>query len=116
MKLKASTLVEVLIALLIIMAVFVSGMIIFANITKSARSQTLRKVQGDMKVIQATYESYPIDTDEEVTEDSIRYTIQIIGMEQYPSLKRISVVAYRPNRTLPIDSLVVLKEISDEQQ
>ncbi|MGJ1392813.1 type II secretion system protein [Sphingobacterium spiritivorum] len=112
--LRASTLVEVLIALLIIMSVFAAGMVIFANINKASRSQTQQQIKMQLKDLQKEYEKYPVATEEHIIRDSIAYTIRIVASQDYPRLKRITASARHPHNDLILDSLVVLKENRDE--
>jgi len=114
-KLEASTLVEVLIAMVIIMAVFVSGMAIFVNVTQSGVSISRLKAQERMSKMMEESVSNADWHDQVVTEDSIFYQKSVVAYPAYPDLLLIEIKAKQNDTDLGEFRQVVKKEEDEDQ-
>ena len=92
-KLPASTLPEVLISMVIIMAVFTVAIVIYSRITASGFSLTAGQVQGEMESIIREIEEKKQLTEETITIDSIKYHKTAEPYEGFPDLVVIRVEA-----------------------
>lgn len=107
-KLKASTLVEVLIAMVILLSVFAVGMMIFANLTSSSRSRESKTIQAQMQDILFQYRQ-----DEDIpstqTIDSVVYYLEEKPLTAYPDLTKVTVYAERLADHAVIDSVIEIQ-------
>ena len=99
-KLRASTLVEVLIAMVIIMAVFVTGIAIYTNVTQSGFSTSRLKAQQEMQKIINESISLKDWEAQELDADSILYKKTVSSYAGYPDLLLIEVKAVQNGREL----------------
>jgi len=92
-KLSASSLLEVLIAMTIIMAVFVMGMFIYARVTHSQFSTRQLVAQQRMQaIIQDCIDRRNLEN-KKISFDSISYLISVQKFNEYPDLRVIHVTA-----------------------
>ena len=115
-KLPAATLIEVLISLVIIMAVFVAGIALFAKITQSGISNTEIKVARYMEQLAIAVErdkSY----DEEVLEaDSVFYDKKVAPYGAYADLLLLTITAEQNERQIGQLKRIIRKEGTDAEE
>ncbi len=113
-KLAASTLIEVLIAMVIIMAVFVIAIGIYTNITQSGYSISTTQSQQQMQKIISESISNHDWQDQELEEDSILYRKTVSAWPGYDDLVLIEVRANQNGKEMGILRQVVRREVKDE--
>lgn len=108
-KLKASSLVEVLIAMVILLSVFAMGMLIFANLTKSSLSQQNKAIKLHMDHIR-----HQVYVGEELKNPVIigdmAYYIEEQYLPTFQDRKQVAIFAERLADGQVIDSLVSIEE------
>lgn len=113
-QLKASTLIEVLIAMIILLTVFSMGILIFTKLTSSVKSNSKQDVQWMMKQIKFQYLNEPDIKDPETSWEHHNFTVQEDSLTGYPDLRKITIYAMDFNQDRLTDSLVFLKRIYEE--
>lgn len=99
-KLPASTLIEVLISMVIIMAVFVIGIAVFTRVTQSGFSMSRAEAQQQMhKIIQESIFNKDWE-DQELMQDSILYIKSVKEYSGYPDLLIIEVNALQQEKNI----------------
>jgi len=95
LRLKASSLVETLVSMVIILIVFGIGMLIFVNLTKASRSETRKSTTEQMMLWSRQLEANGFDGDTEggSLQDSIKLSYQLQEAEGYPDRLRLAVYA-----------------------
>jgi Tfp pilus assembly protein PilV len=106
-RLKASSLVETLVSMVIILIVFGIGMLIFVNLTKASRSETRKSTTEQMMLWSLQLEANGFDgnTEGETLQDSIKLSYQLREAEGYPDRSRLAVYAISEEGKI-IDSLI----------
>lgn len=102
-SIKGSSLVEVLIAMVILLTVFAVGMLIFANLTSSSSTSTRKVITQQMQQLQADWtavESFEAPTT--ITVDSIVYQIQEEEVIDFADLRKVTIYA----RPIQADNIV----------
>ncbi len=105
-SLKGSSLVEVLIAMVILLTVFAVGMLIFANLTSSSPNSTRKTIAQQMQQLQADWtveESFDALTT--ITVDSVEYQIQEEEVVGFADLRKVTIYARPIYADNIIDSL-----------
>ena len=97
-KVKASTIVEVLIAMVIIVVVFGIAMMIYANVTQSSLSVKKIKAEAVLNEYLQNAEKSTGNTTQSFTIDSLRIEQTIKSYNAEKSLVEIDLVAYDPNQ------------------
>ena len=94
-RLKASSLVETLVSMVIILIVFGIGMLIFVNLTKASRSETRKSTTEQMMLWSRQLETTGFDgnTAGESQQDSIKFSYQLNEVEGYTDRLRLAVYA-----------------------
>jgi len=94
-RLKASSLVETLVSMVIILIVFGIGMLIFVNLTKASRSETRKSTSEQMMLWSRQLETngFEGNTEGESLRDSIKLSYQLKEAEGYPDRLRLAVYA-----------------------
>ncbi len=106
-RLKASSLVETLVSMVIILIVFGIGMLIFVNLTKASRSETRKSTTEQMMLWSRQLETTGFDgnTAGESQQDSIKFSYQLNEVEGYTDRLRLAVYAMSEDGKVT-DSLV----------
>ncbi len=94
-RLKASSLVETLVSMVIILIIFGIGMLIFVNLTKASRSETRKSTTEQMMLWSRQLETsgFEGNTMGESLKDSIKLSYQLKETEGYPDRLRLAVYA-----------------------
>lgn len=106
-RLKASSLVETLVSMVIILIVFGIGMLIFVNLTKASRSETRKSTTEQMMFWSRQLETSGFDSNTvgESQQDSIKLSYQLNEVEGYTDRLRLAVYAMSEDGKVT-DSLV----------
>lgn len=112
-KVPASTLLEVLVSMLIIMIVFSIAIGIYTRITSSQLSLSSRKAQQYMQRILAESKENKNWSDETLFADSISYKKTITDYPGYSDLLLISIQAEQNGKELAEMKEIVKKEDSE---
>ncbi len=117
LRLKASSLVETLVSMVIILIVFGIGMLIFVNLTKASRSETRKSTTEQMMLWSRQLEANGFDgnTEGESLHDSIKLSYQLKETEGYPDRLRLAVYAISEEGKVT-DSLVRYIENKAEER
>jgi len=117
LRLKASSLVETLVSMVIILIVFGIGMLIFVNLTKASRSETRKSTTEQMMLWSRQLETSGFDgnTMGERLKDSIKLSYQLKETEGYPDRLRLAVYAISEQGKVT-DSLVRYIENKAEER
>ncbi|WP_437921195.1 type IV pilus modification PilV family protein [Sphingobacterium sp. LRF_L2] len=113
-RLKASTLVEVLIALVILLTVFALGMLIFARLNRSALSNTQQVIQFKLQQISLNYDQNKGDEELFFSDGHIQYIIEEEELLDYKDRKKVKFYAFDTEQEKVIDSLVKIIAIDEE--
>lgn len=106
-RLPASTLVEVLISMVIIMAVFVVAIGIYTKVTQSGFSFSRIEAQQQMKKIMAESIENKDWEDAVITVDSIEYKKNVNPYAGYTDLLLITIDASQQGRKLGVLKLIL---------
>lgn len=109
-RLKASTLVEVITAMVILMVVFGIGMLVFANLFRSSTSLDHLFIQKQLFAVKASYLESNVQ-DEPIIMDSIAYRIVEEEIASFPDRVKIKIYAERIYDAKILDSLVSICEV-----
>ncbi len=117
LRLKASSLVETLVSMVIILIVFGIGMLIFVNLTKASRSETRKSTTEQMMLWSRQLETTGFDgnTMGESLKDSTKLSYQLKETEGYPDRLRLAVYAISEEGKVT-DSLVRYIENKAEER
>lgn len=110
-RLKSSTLIEVLIAMVILLCVFGIGMMIFANLDRSSSNLESRVVREQLHTLASQYQQDG-GQNNDVQIDSISYFFEEIPLEGIQDRVKLKVYAERIADGQLIDSLVRIYPIS----
>jgi len=117
-ELKASTLVETLVSMVIILIVFGIGMLIFVNITKASKSETRKNTDELMTSWSQQLEATGFDGNltGEMLQDSILLIYEVSDLEEYEDRLRLVIYSKRPEDKKITDSLVRYIETKTENR
>lgn len=115
MAVRASTLVEVLIALIILLSVFAAGMLLFTRLVNASTSNRQITVQMELKQLRAAYLAGDVDIRETRTTQVATYGIEEVTMEAYADRKRVLFYAYDNENRNVIDSLILILPRDEDQ-
>lgn len=106
--LKASSLVETLVSMVIILIVFGIGMLIFVNITKASKSEMHKNTDELMASWSHELEAMGFGRDSAGTkqQDSIQLSYAVATVQAYPDRLRLVIYALHPVDKKITDSLV----------
>lgn len=96
-KLRASTIVEVLVSLIVIVIVFGIAMSIFANVQRSSLSTKKLRAQAILKAHLLKASQHPEVSKQTVTDDGFTLEQNITNYHDDPALYQISLIAYDAN-------------------
>jgi type II secretory pathway pseudopilin PulG len=97
-KIKASTLLEVIVAMVVILIVFVLATGIYANVmgsSPSVKQQQVKALMSGLIVKSITDSNW---NDEEIMIDSISLIKKVLPYQDYADLKLLEVNAYKQNK------------------
>lgn len=118
-RLKASSLVETLVSMVIILIVFGIGMLIFVNLTKASKSETRKSTSEQMMLWSRQLEADRFDgnTEGERLQDSIKLTFLLTEVQGYTDRQRLVVYSAADDGKIT-DSLVryIEKKMEGDQQ
>lgn len=89
--LKGSSLVEVLVAMVVIMIVFSIAMAIFTNVTKLSLSTKKYKAQAILEQVLIQVEKFPEDGHKKFTQHEFMIDQEVTGYLDKPGLKRVNI-------------------------
>ncbi|MGJ1437862.1 PilW family protein [Sphingobacterium siyangense] len=117
LRLKASSLVETLVSMVIILIVFGIGMLIFVNLTKASRSETRKSTTEQMMLWSRQLETTGFDGNSmgESLKDSTKLSYQLKETEGYADRLRLAVYAISEEGKVT-DSLVRYIENKAEER
>ena len=107
MRLKASSLVETLVSMVIILIVFGIGMLIFVNLTKATKSQTRKSTSEQMMLWSRQLEADGFDgsTEGDKLQDSVKLSYLLTAVEGYTDRQRLVIYSIADDGKIT-DSLV----------
>lgn len=112
LKVKASTLVEVIVAMVILLVIFGIGMTIFANLFRNSSSLDKLAIQKQLMAVRQQYLDASLVA-KEVTMEDIRYSIITKKMVNYPDIYSLKIFATRINDGSIVDSLISIHSITE---
>ncbi len=107
-QLKASSLMETLVSMVVILIVFGIGMMIFVNLTKASRTE-IRKNTNELMVawsFELENNGFENNMYGELHQDSIKLIYKLSELLEYPDRQRLVIYSIQPNTGMAIDSLV----------
>ncbi|PRD46268.1 type II secretion system protein [Sphingobacterium haloxyli] len=110
---QASTLVEVLIALIILLAVFAAGMMLFTRLVTASTSNRQTVVRAELKQLGNAFLSNDFGTQEIRTTQVAAYEVEE-ELTPYADRKRIRFYAYDIEHNKLLDSLILILPVDDE--
>lgn len=115
MFVAGSTLVEVLVALLILLTVFGMGMLIFARLMQSSDSHLQQQVQGRLRQLQEQYQNGGWDPAQNVIIEHMEYALELREMKAYADRQKVTIYAYDNRIQQVIDSVTFVMPLQDEE-
>lgn len=115
-KLPAATLIEVIISLVIIMAVFVAGIALFAKVTQSGISATQIQVNRYMDQLAIAVEKDKAYSDEVLEADSIFYDKKVTAYGAYADLILLTITAEQNEKQVGQLKRIIRKEEADVEE
>lgn len=110
-KIKGTTLVESLVALTIIMAVFGAGMMVFLNITKTQNKLTYFRAKSKILEIVSNTKEKQLFFDDDIKDGKITYSRIVDFYQEKQYLLWISVKAYNEKKkTIATHNELVIDE------
>lgn len=97
-KVKASTILEVIIAMVVILVVFGIAMMIYANVTQSSLSVKKIKAEAILKEYLQNAEKADENTTQTFTADDLRIEQQVKSYDNEKKLIEIDLAAYDANQ------------------
>lgn len=112
-KLQASTLVEVLVSMVIMMIVFTAAMKIYHSVTTSVKSASFQKarIAADVQIAECMVSSNCAD--QTITVDSITYVRTVRNYQDHKNLKEIKVEVFQQGRLLGTANQITLIKNDD---
>lgn len=111
-KVKASSILETVISMVVIVTVFTIALMIFGNVQRLSLSAKKVKVDGILNEALLTAEKAPSITKQSFTVDNFRIEEEISAYNNTTNLYLISLVAYDPNQ----EKIAQLKEVVSHDQ
>ena len=108
-RLIASTLVEVIVAMVILLSVFAIGMFIFAKLYRNSTTIDHFRIQKELLQVRQQYIE-GIITDQYHVMDSIAYHIDIEEIPAYPDRIKLKIYAEQLINEIYVDSLISIHE------
>lgn len=103
-RVQAFTLVEVLVAMVILLSVFAIGMLLFANLTRTSKSQRSRQVQLHMEHILRQASRGEV-LESPILIDSLAYYVEEEHLFDFRDRKKVTVFVEQMEDGLLVDSL-----------
>ncbi|WP_149915198.1 type II secretion system protein [Sphingobacterium cavernae] len=114
-KLAASTLIEVIVAMVILLVVFAIGMMIYANLNKNSSTTESFQLRKQLKSLQQAYVRNEI-AQNSIVFDSIEYFIETEQLETFTDRIKLKIYAIRMGNNKLLDSLISIQEVNTAQQ
>ena len=111
---RASTLIEVLIALIILLSVFAVGMLIFTRLVNTATSERQLQASATLKQLRAAYIAGNQETLQAEQVAGTAYRVEEKPLAENADRKRIVFMAYDAASEQLIDSLIVILPRDEE--
>lgn len=109
----ASTLVEVLVALVILLTIFGMGMIIFARLNQAGSSQKQQQVGLRLRQIGHAYAAGEWDAHQPVNDEQISYAVNEEPLATYADRRRVTVYAFDNEQQKLVDSLALILPLDE---
>lgn len=113
-KTTASTLVEVLVALVILLSVFAVGMLIFARLNQASSSQIRQTVHLQLREIASRYVNEEWDTEQTIQYEHILYSLEEEQLSDYADRIRVKIYAFDTQLQKPVDSLILIHPFNEK--
>lgn len=115
-SLRASTLVEVLIALIILLSVFGAGMLLFTQLVNASTSKRQTIVRFELKQLSSAYLAGDFGMQETKTTKAAAYIAETETLAApYTDRKRVRFYAYDIENNNLLDSLILILPHDDDQ-
>lgn len=114
-SLRASTLVEVLIALIILLSVFAAGMLLFTQLVNASTSRRQIVVKFELKQFGNAYLAGGFGIQETKTTQTAAYIAEAEALTPYTDRKRVKFYAYDLENNNLLDSLILILPHDDDQ-
>jgi|SRR5690606_16250467 len=114
-SLRASTLVEVLIALIILLSVFGAGMLLFTQLVNASTSKRQTIVRFELKQLSSAYLAGDFEMQETKTTKAAAYIAETETLALYTDRKRVRFYAYDIENNNLLDSLILILPHDDDQ-
>lgn len=111
---RASTLVEVLIALIILLAVFAAGMMLFTRLVTASTSKRQTAVQLELKQLGNAYLTGEFDKQASKITPMAAYDVEE-ELTPYADRKRVRFYAYDTENNNILDSLILILPVDDDE-
>lgn len=105
---RASTLVEVLIALIILLSVFGAGMLLFTQLVNASTSKRQTIVRFELKQLSSAYLAGDFGMQETKTTKAAAYMAETETLAPYTDRKRVRFYAYDIENNNLLDSLILI--------
>ncbi|TYR36313.1 hypothetical protein FXV77_10420 [Sphingobacterium phlebotomi] len=112
---RASTLVEVLIALIILLAVFAAGMVLFTRLVNASTSKRQTTVRLELKQLGNAYLAGDSDNQGTKITHVAAYNVEEEMLAPYTDRKRVRFYAYDIENNSLLDSLILILPLDDDQ-
>lgn len=97
-KIKASSLLEVIISMILILLVFGIAMMIITNVTRLSLSGKKLRAEALVKKNMLLVQQSQQPDDQTIQEDDMRIEIKVKAAPEYPDLNQIDITAYDANQ------------------
>lgn len=108
-KANASSLIEVLVALVILLSVFAMGMLIFTRLNQASISQSHQRVNLQLREIANKCVNGDWDMEETFEYESISYSLEEELLSDYIDRKRVKIYAFDNRKQKLVDSLILIQ-------
>lgn len=105
---RASSLVEVLISMVILLLVFGIGMMIFTNLVRSSKSKRSKVIAHEMSIL--AQQALEVGSATEIEKEDVYYAVEKEMLPDYSDRIRIKVTAHASDNGKILDSLILIKE------
>lgn len=112
---RASTLVEALIALIILLAVFAAGMQLFTRLVNASTSKRQTMIQLELKQLGNAFIAGEFGIQDTKTTQAAAYSAEEEMLETYADRKRVRFYAYDIENNNLLDSLILILPLDDDE-
>lgn len=116
LRLNGSTLIEVLIALVLLLTIFALGMRIVSNLTLNDKSHTAQRTKLYLQQIKANYQEKLWENDQTLQHDHLVSRMETENIDGFADRRKVKIYAYDTRQNIILDSLIFIEPVDETDQ